>query len=192
MGTYRCICGSESRNCVRCGGTGLVTRNPAPVVRPSRNFAQAAQENPLPTPTPKPTKKDASPRRRTPRDTSTQSSGWLAHIERQLPSVMDQFKRSGYSNLSPFAKHISLVTTYFLFTSPSFDPHSLKSCSAKRIDFFAYPDVVDDWVESTKSINAQAARRQYALEVRKIVTLARDLYEENKSSPQKSAKGFID
>jgi hypothetical protein len=103
----------------------------------------------------------------------------MAHIDRQLPSVMDQFKRSGYSNLSPFAKHINSVTTCFLFTSPGFDPHSLKSCSAKRIDFFAYPDVVDAWAESTKSINAQAARRQYALEVRKIVTLARDLYEEN-------------
>ena len=179
MGTYRCICGGESRNCVRCGGTGLVTRNPVTIARPSRNFAEAARENPLPTPALKSTKKVASPRRRTPLDTSTQSPEWLAHIERQLLSAMDQFKRSGYSNLSPFVRHISSVTTYFLFTSPSFDPHGLKNCSAKRLDFFAYPDVVDTWAESTKSINAQAARRQYALEVRTIVTLARDLYEEN-------------
>lgn len=179
MGTYRCICGGESRNCVRCGGTGLVTKNPAPVVRPIRNFAQAARENPLPTPAFVPTKKDAPPRRRTPREPSIPEAMSGDYIDLRLKLAINQFERSRFTNLTPFARLISFVTTSFLFGNSNFDPVSLEPCPLKRTDFFAYPDVVDAWAISTKSVKRLAARRLYAVEVRKIVTLARNIYEEN-------------
>lgn len=169
MVTYRCICGGEVRNCSKCGGTGVLSGPPIRVSRSSRNFAQAALENPFLSPV----RIGVVPTRRISRDSSLKDIEIIANVNRQLPAAIEQFQRSGCTNFSPFARHIRLLT--FCFAAG----HSFSLCPMNKKGFYAYPDEVDSWAETAKSESSKISRQRLAVEVRRLVILAQSLYNES-------------